>query len=161
MNFFPASLNSLGNAPYGRIIKGEYMKAWMRTLCKAVKKTKNAKGMTLIEIMIVITLMVAIMGMIGWNVMGQADKANEGLATTQLKSLKSNCEAYRLYYKKFPEKLEDLVNTPDNRKIIDEVPEDPWGAPYNYEKIGNKIKLYSNGADGLPNTEDDIVVNIN
>ena len=118
------------------------------------------KGMTLIEIMIVVTLMVAIMGLIGWNVIGQADKANDGIAQTQLKSLKSNCEAYRLYYKKFPDKLEDLVNTPDNRKIIEEVPDDPWGNPYIFEKTGNKIKLFSSGSDGLPNTEDDIVVNI-
>ena len=118
------------------------------------------KGMTLIEIMIVVTLMVAIMGLVGYNVMGATDRANNGLAETQLKSLKGNCEAYRLYYKKFPERLEDLVNTPDNRKIIDEVPDDPWGNPYNFEKTGNKIKLYSSGADGLPNTDDDIVVNV-
>ena len=29
-----------------------------------------------------------------------------------------------------------------------------------FEKIDNRIKLYSSGSDGLPNTEDDIVVNI-
>ncbi len=135
-----------------------------RNIQKALAGLKNnpaaRKGMTLIEIMIVVTLMVAIMGLIGWNVIGQADKANDGLAETQLKSLKGNCEAYRLYYKKFPEKLEDLVNTPDNRAIIEEVPDDPWGNPYNFEKTGNKIKMYSSGSDGLPNTEDDIVVNV-
>ena len=123
------------------------------------KKTLR-KGMTLIEIMIVVTLMVGIMGLIGWNVIGQADKANDGLAETQLKSLKSNCEAYKLYYRKMPNSLEDLVNTPDKRKIIEEVPEDPWGNPYNFEKTGNAIKLYSSGSDGMPNTEDDIVVNV-
>jgi general secretion pathway protein G len=131
-----------------------------QALANAQQNKALRKGMTLIEIMIVVTLMVAIMGLVGWNVIGQADKANDGLAETQLKSLKSNCEAYRLYYKKFPENLEALVNTPDNRKIIDEVPDDPWGNPYNFEKTGNKIKLYSSGSDGLPNTEDDIVVNI-
>lgn len=131
-----------------------------QALAHAQQNKAMRKGMTLIEIMIVVTLMVAIMGLVGWNVIGQADKANDGLAETQLKSLKSNCEAYRLYYKKFPENLEALVNTPDNRQIIDEVPDDPWGNPYNFEKTGNKIKLYSSGSDGLPNTEDDIVVNI-
>ncbi|MBQ9817156.1 MAG: type II secretion system protein GspG [Proteobacteria bacterium] len=134
--------------------------SFRKSLLEARKCSAARKGMTLIEIMIVVTLMVAIMGLIGWNVIGQADKANDGLAMTQLKSLKSNCEAYRLYYKKFPDKLEDLVNTPDNRKIIDEVPDDPWGNAYNFEKTGNKIKMYSSGSDGLPNTEDDIVVNV-
>ncbi|MCL2326690.1 MAG: type II secretion system protein GspG [Proteobacteria bacterium] len=116
------------------------------------------KGMTLIEIMIVVTLMVAIMGLIGWNVLGMADNANDGLAETQLKALKGNIEYYRLTYKKLPEKLEDLVNPPGNKSIIDELPTDPWGNPYLYEKAGNKVKIYSMGRDGLQNTEDDIVV---
>lgn len=133
---------------------------WIERVFAAQKSPALRKGMTLIEIMIVVTLMVAIMGLVGYNVMGATDRANNGLAKTQLESLKGNCEAYRLYYKKFPERLEDLVNTPDNRKIIDEVPDDPWGNPYNFEKTGNKIKLYSSGADGLPNTVDDIVVNV-
>lgn len=133
---------------------------WIERVFAAQKSPALRKGMTLIEIMIVVTLMVAIMGLVGYNVMGATDRANNGLAKTQLESLKGNCEAYRLYYKKFPERLEDLVNTPDNRKIIDEVPDDPWGNPYNFEKTGNKIKLYSSGADGLPNTNDDIVVNV-
>ncbi len=90
----------------------------------------------------------------------QEEAANIGLAETQLKAFKTNCEAYRLYYKKFPENLEALVNTPDNRKLMDEIPDDPWGNPYHFEKIDNRIKLYSSGSDGLPNTEDDIVVNI-
>ena len=133
---------------------------WVERVLEARKSPEMRKGMTLIEIMIVVTLMVAIMSLIGFNVMGSADKANDGLAETQLKQFKSSCEAYRLYYKKFPEKLEDLVNTPDKRKIMEEIPDDPWGNPYNFEKTGNKIKLYSNGSDGLPNTEDDIVVNV-
>lgn len=138
----------------------------MLNVLKTIQEKRSAtkfyrKGMTLIEIMIVVTLMVAIMGLIGWNVIGQADKANDGLAQTQLKSLKGNVEAYRLYYKKFPDKLEDLINTPDNRKIIEEVPEDPWGNPYIYEKSGNRIKMSSSGSDGLSNTEDDIVVTVN
>lgn len=136
------------------------VKSFEKVLAELKNHPAARKGMTLIEIMIVVTLMVAIMGLIGWNVIGQADQANDGLAETQLKSLKQNCEAYRLYYKKYPEKLEDLVSTPNNRPIIEEVPDDPWGNPYNFEKNGNKIKLFSSGSDGLPNTEDDVVVNI-
>ena len=133
---------------------------WIERVFAAQKSLALRKGMTLIEIMIVVTLMVAIMGIVGFSVMGASERANDKIADTQLKNFKGNCEAYRLYYKKFPERLEDLVNTPDNRKIIDEVPDDPWGNPYNFEKTGNKIKLYSSGADGLPNTDDDIVVNV-
>ena len=126
----------------------------------AQNKKNLRKGMTLIEIMIVVTLMVAIMGLIGYNVIGQADKANDGLAMTQLKGFKEGISMYRVHYKKVPEKLDDLVNPPDGRPIVEEIPDDPWGNPYVFEKTGNKIKLYSTGSDGLPNTEDDIVVDI-
>ncbi|MFA5623893.1 MAG: type II secretion system protein GspG [Bradymonadales bacterium] len=141
------------------------MRNLFELIAKLHRRNKQSKfqrqGMTLIEIMIVVTLMVAIMGLIGWNILGQADKANDGLAQTQLRSLKGNIEAYRLYYRKMPERFEDLINTPDNRKIIEEVPEDPWGNAYVFEKTGNKIKIFSVGSDGLANTEDDIVVNVN
>ena len=136
------------------------MKQFFKSLAELQKRPELRKGMSLIEIMIVVTLMVAIMGLIGYNVIGQADKANDGLAETQLKSLKGGCEMYRVQYRKFPDSIEALVNTPDNRPIIEEVPEDPWGNPYNFEKNGNKIKIYSSGSDGLPNTDDDIVVNV-
>ncbi len=129
---------------------------FMKGLAEARKNPMARKGMTLIEIMIVVTLMVAIMGLIGFNVIGQADKANAGLAETQLKQLKDSCNMYRIQNKKFPEKLDDLVD----KGVIEEVPMDPWDNEYVFEKTGNKIKMYSNGADGLPNTEDDIVVNI-
>ena len=124
-------------------------------LAKARRNPAARTGMTLIEIMIVVTLMVAIMGMIGYNVIAQADKANAGLAETQLKQFKESCNMYRVQNKKFPEKLEDLVSA----NIIEEVPEDPWGGQYIFEKAGNKIKIYSAGPDGLPDNEDDIVVN--
>lgn len=135
------------------------MKTSLTNLVNNIKKSKK-HGMTLIEIMIVVTLMVAIMGLIGWNVIGASDKANAGLAETQLRALKENITAYRLYYKKFPEKFQDLVNTPDNKPIIEEVPEDPWGNQYAFEKSGNRIKIFSTGPDGIPNNEDDIVVEL-
>ena len=139
----------------------------MTTFCELLRVARTTaqraemrKGMTLIEIMIVVTLMVAIMGLVGYNVIGQADKANVGLAETQLRNFKENCTMYRIQYKKLPESLDALVNTPDNHSIITEVPNDPWDNAYNYAKTGNKIKIYSNGPDGLPNTEDDLAVQL-
>ncbi|MBO5754196.1 MAG: type II secretion system protein GspG [Proteobacteria bacterium] len=131
-----------------------------QALANAQQNKALRKGMTLIEIMIVVTLMVAIMGLVGYSVIGQSDKANIKIANTQLIQFKESCKMYRIQYKKFPENLEALVNTPDGISLVDEVPEDPWGNQYNFEKSGNKIKIYSSGPDALPNTEDDIVENI-
>ena len=96
----------------------------------------------------------------GWFVIGQSEKANIELATTQLKSLKGAVEAYRVYYHKYPSSLEDLVNTPDGTKLIEEVPQDPWGGDYVLEKSGKSVKIYSVGPDETPNNEDDIAVTI-
>ncbi len=117
-------------------------------------------GMTLIEIMIVVTIMAAIMGVVGWFVIGQSDKANRELAGTQLKNLKGAVQAYRVYYHKYPESFEDLVNTPDGTKLIEEVPTDPWGGEYRLERSGKTVTMYSIGPDETPNSDDDIVVTI-
>ena len=91
----------------------------------------------------------------------EKEQVKAGLALTQLKGFKEGIIMYRVYYRNYPEKLDELVNTPDGRPIIENIPDDPWGNPYVFEKNDNKIKLYSTGFDGQPNTEDDIVVNSN
>ncbi|OIP43686.1 MAG: hypothetical protein AUK47_02230 [Deltaproteobacteria bacterium CG2_30_63_29] len=118
------------------------------------------EGMTLIEIMIVVTIMAAIMGVVGWFVIGQSQKANIELTKTQLKNLKGAVEAYRLQYLKYPESLDDLVKTPDGFKLIEEVPTDPWGEALTLEKTGKSVTITSAGPDNVPNNEDDISVSI-
>lgn len=117
-------------------------------------------GMTLIEIMIVVTIMAAIMGVVGWFVIGQSQKANIELTKTQLKNLKGAVQAYRLQYLKYPESLNDLVQTPDGFKLIEEVPTDPWGEELTLEKSGKTVTISSAGPDNVPNNEDDITVTI-
>jgi len=124
-------------------------------------RAAGRKGMTLIEIMIVITIMAAIMGVVGWAVIGQSDKAYVDLAESELNSLKNAVKNYYGQYRKMPESLDDLVDTPDGYKIIDEVPTDPWGNDYVLEKSGKTVKLYSPGPDETPNNDDDIVVELN
>jgi len=116
--------------------------------------------MTLIEIMIVVTIMAAVMGVVGWYVIGQSTKADIELAKTQTRQIKGAVEAYRVYYKKYPDKLEDLVNTPDGNKLMAEIPKDPWGNDYQIEKSAKAAKIFSPGPDGSANSDDDIVESI-
>ena len=136
----------------------EFIQAWREHANRA--KKFNRAGMTLIEIMIVITLMAALMAVIGVNVMGASDRANVKLAEMDLQNFKSGCVQYRTFFKKYPNSLEDLINPPDGNPLLDSetVPQDPWGNDYFFEKTGNKIKVYSAGNDGLENTEDDITL---
>ena len=126
------------------------------------KQAVMRKGMTLIEIMIVLVIMASVMTLVGVNVFGSLDSANVKTTNIQLGNFKTAVQQYRLEFKKLPNSLEDLVNTPKGTSLIDgdEVPRDGWDNEFNFEKNGNKIKIFSNGPDGLPNTEDDLVVDI-
>lgn len=96
------------------------------------------------------------------HVKSEANKAKEKTTDVILESLKKTCEFYQTSYKKYPEKLDDLIHTPDNRPMLDENAkfEDSWNQPIIYEKTDTQIKLYSIGMDGKKNTEDDIIKTI-
>src|SRR5690554_7467457 len=54
---------------------------------RAAASIKSARGMTLVEIMIVITIMASIMGVVGVFVFGAIDRANEREATIEIQQL--------------------------------------------------------------------------
>lgn len=136
----------------------------LSTLRKRVKALRSGRpfqhrvGMTLIEIMIVVTIMAAIMGVVGYYVIGFGDRANIKLAGTQLKKIKGAITAYRTENQnRFPDSLQTL--TEGSAPFLEEIPADPWGNEYTYEQ-GSPTVLRSKGPDGNPNSDDDIVVEI-
>ncbi len=126
---------------------------------KAKKQAIIRKGMTLIEIMIVLVIMASVMTLVGVNVFSSLDSANEKTTNIQLGNLKAAIQQYRVEFGKHPSSLEDLVNTPKGTSLLDgdEVPKDGWDNEFVMERTGNKYKLTSYGPDGTANTEDDIV----
>lgn len=117
----------------------------------------NTKGMTIVEIMIVLTIIASISGMVGFFVMGALDKANVKQARIQIGSLESHVNTFYLNTspKKFPDSLSQLAEGPS--PIVKKVPKDPWGADYIYTKVGKReFKIISLGADGQEGTEDDV-----
>lgn len=68
---------------------------------------------------------------------------------------------YQLVRRKLPGTLNELTrtDTPSGYPYIDGIPDDPWGNPYDYRVLGaERFEIYSNGEDGMPDTEDDFVV---
>ncbi|MFP4599038.1 MAG: type II secretion system protein GspG [Persicimonas sp.] len=129
-------------------------------LLSNLKRTDSAKlmsprGMTLIEIMIVITIMASIMGVVGFYVVGALDDANQEEAKIQMGNIKQSLDMYytRTDPHQYPESLNELVD----RNIMQEVPKDPWGEDYVYRREGRSdFTLMSKGKDMSEGTEDDI-----
>ena len=71
--------------------------------------------------------------------------------------------AITLYYldtSALPKTLDDLVIQPEGITswlgYLTTIPRDPWDMPYRYKLEDNAYQISSNGADGLPETPDDI-----
>jgi general secretion pathway protein G len=130
------------------------MKKWLR----------NVKGMTLIEIMVVITILGLIATVVTVNVLDRLDEAKVSTAKTQIKSLEEALDQYRRdngVYPSTEQGLQALVEKPTIGRIPkrypskgyikgDKVPNDPWDCEYKYYSPGiqgHEYEIYSLGRD--------------
>ncbi|MBU0554297.1 type II secretion system major pseudopilin GspG [Myxococcota bacterium] len=132
-----------------------------RTLRRAA-----SRGMTLLEIMIVIAILGMLASVIVVGVMNQFERAK--INTTRLKvgSVESAIQQYNVSYGEFPsqgEGLRALLTPPDGGKpFLNEksVPKDAWNNELMYfspaRKGGKPFEVVSKGPDGQEGSEDDI-----
>jgi len=117
----------------------------------------SQRGMTLIEIMVVM----AIIGLIGVVVavnVGSSQKEAEVMATQTLVSgtIPGALDSYRATRREYPESLDALVELKRLRKnqLVD-----AWNKPLSYEVNGDEFKLCSGGPDKVAGNADDICNN--
>ena len=125
-----------------------------------IKKTEQ--GFTLLEIMVVVTILGLLAAFIVPNVIGQGEKAKADLAKANMASIANALDMYKLDNHNYPstqQGLEALVSKPSGNPqaknwnkdgYLKRLPIDPWGNPYQYLAPGTKgaFDLYSLGADG-------------
>lgn len=124
-------------------------------------------GMSMIEIMIVISLIGILMTFIVRNVMDSAEHAKADQAKIAMNMLVQDLQRYRLDNNKYPtteQGLNALITNPggDARNWRGPYTEsnkinDPWQNPFQYESDGRTIKMISGGSDGQVGTADDVV----
>lgn len=124
----------------------------------------NSRGMTLIEIMVVITILGLIATVVTVNVLDSLDEAKVKTAKTQMKSFEEALEAYRRdngFYPSTEQGLSSLVEKPSIGRIPKhyptkgylkggKIPSDPFDCDYNYYSPGLKgheYEIYSLGRD--------------
>ncbi len=145
---------------------------------------RNARrGLTLLELMIVLIILVGLIAIVGPRLLGTQKKADIRTAQVQIGNLVSCLKAYAVDMKSFPlteEGLELLVSPPEDEALAKKwdgpyieggkLPVDPWGSEFQYEygsegsgadKSGEKTtetfpRISSLGPDRQPGSSDDI-----
>ncbi len=131
---------------------------------KRRKPRRKARGLTLIEILVVVTILGIIAGIIGINVIGALEDAKKDTANIQIKGLGDAIELYKIKFNRYPntgEGLSALEKPPGGKSpLMSPIPKDPWGADYLFVSPGqhnpSKYDLQSKGPDGVADTEDDV-----
>lgn len=133
---------------------------------KLTKKLHRTAGFTLIEMLVVLVIIGLLASLVGPKLFGKLDSSKVQTAQTQVKMLKGALETMRLDLGRFPTQSEGLTllnNPPADEKIKnkwkgpyleEDLPTDPWGAPYVYAvpgPAGKPFALYSLGPDGNQN----------
>ncbi|MBK9168517.1 MAG: type II secretion system major pseudopilin GspG [Bryobacterales bacterium] len=126
------------------------------------KRLRRQAGVTLIEMLVVVTIIALFATLVAPNIFKQSDKARVVAAQTQINNFLLGLAQYKMATGNFPtseQGLEALRTRPANANNWDgpylrkEVPLDPWGNPYVYKfpsEHGDEPELISYGADGQP-----------
>lgn len=123
-----------------------------------------ARGLTLLEILVVVTILGLIAGVVGVNVLGALQDTQIDTARAQIKGFSDSLDIYKMKFGKYPtstEGLNVLKNPPKGRKpLMESIPKDPWNNDYVFLSPGQhnpaKYDIYSKGPDEQGGTEDDI-----
>jgi len=134
-----------------------------------MKRMRRRKaGLTLIEVLLVLAILVILGAIVGVNVMNAQKRANIDAAKAQINSLEGLVQQYTLDVGSQPtsdQGLAALMAAPGDLRnpakwrgpySNREIPADPWGNPYQYEAQGETAKIWSFGPDRQNGTADDI-----
>jgi general secretion pathway protein G len=129
-----------------------------------MRKRRNEKGFTLIELMVVIVILGILAGLIVPRIMGRPDEARQAKARIQIESIETALKLYKLDNGSYPtteQGLQALVEAPEVGELAQswreggylekgKIPKDPWNNEYIYLSPGTQgdFDLISYGADG-------------
>ena len=116
---------------------------------------KASRGMTLIEILVVLAIIGLIVGGVSVMAFNQLENARLSTAGNEVTQIQTHCQMYKMQQQnRCPKTMSDLKAA----GILSRVKKDPWGNDYVLlcpgEHDGCDVKSW--GPDGADDTEDDI-----
>lgn len=133
---------------------------------KTQNRRRRQSGVTLIEMMVVVTIIALFSALVLPKMFKRADAARQTAARAQINGFMTALGAYKLDTSTFPtteQGLAALRTVPagvplwKGPYLPQEVPMDPWGRAYLYKypgENGDEPDIISLGADGTPGGED-------
>ena len=131
---------------------------------------RNARGFTLVEIMLVVIIIAVLAAMVVPRFAGRTEQAKIARAKSDVSAIGLALDLYELDLGKYPNSLPELIakdppsgfgqeskaqwNGPYLKKGL---PKDPWNREYQYAKESQHHQdydLYSLGPDGQPGNDD-------
>lgn len=104
---------------------------------------QGRRGMTLMEVMIVIAIILLLMGALTFGLVSTFGEAQSDTAGLQIARINEKVQIYKVKKRKLPESLSDVYRGEDP-------PLDPWGNPFVFRKGSGPdgYDIISFGADG-------------
>lgn len=105
----------------------------------------QARGFTLLELLVVILIIGLLTGIVAPRFLGQIGRSETTAARAQLDAFDKALQGYRIDTGRFPSSgqgLKALVNQPSDEPrwrgpyMRDDIPVDPWGSAYQYRQPG-------------------------
>lgn len=134
---------------------------------KMGRNRRRVTGYTLMELLIVITIIGVLLGIAVVNLQGTPDEARIAAASQEIRTMSTALDMYRMQNSRYPtteQGLKALVEKPEDAKRWQKggylkgskVPLDPWDNPYVFNAPGRSgdYEVYSLGPDGRESDDD-------